>query len=600
MNEPRETLPKGLILLSQPEQLRIEPARMLEALPAAYRSLHHHVVELDMAEVAREALRTQDWSMAWRTLEERFRAEVAPLRDKYPDYQIVYFGSAPIPLAVLLGFLVETLQPVTVIPHHHTRRIWAWVSEPDKPPARLRPVTMPAERDRSPGEAIIRVSTSHLVDPQVTRSAVPGALLEVDLTLEHPSEDAFSGVEEMQAVARRFREVLDEIGDRFQGIDRVHLFASVQPGMALLLGAQISKTMHPPVQTYQYARHAQGGPYHVPAGVVNRPARPERSPLTAEQQARPQGDREHLSRDLERMYGLAERWKSSPGQGWLTALLGRKAHPDFTGSWRDLPTLYGTPLLKTKVDVDTRAVEDSFRLAPPRNLWQIDDHWLARLARRLPDDADRRRALRMLVLHELAHRGPQMLTRTSSQEIGRFPKVLEEIDFHADVWAMLHEYELTRSESPRQVEDAPRLFMDLAHVATECMWAFDDDGAPMREIQIRRLSRYLIWYWQYLLLERLASRSQASTLEDVLSILAQRPVLELAGPSILTHDGRIFFALEPGRVRSPELAVYHQGQLYRHGPRPDFSIDALLAGVRARDGEKIRDSLRGAFEQTAR
>ncbi|WNG59315.1 SAVED domain-containing protein [Archangium gephyra] len=593
-----ESLPKGLILLSQPEQLRIEPARMLQALPEPYRVLHHPMVELDMAEVAREALHTQDWSTAQRTLEERFQAEVAPLRHKHPDYQLVYFGSAPIPLAVQLGFLCETWQQVTIVPHHHTQRRWAWVTEPGRPPARLVRGALPPERDRTPGEVVIRVSTSHRVDPKETHKAVPDALYEVDLALEHPSEDAFSRVEELQEVARAFRDVLDDIGNRFQGIHRIHLFASVQPGMAFLLGAQISKTMHPPVQTYQYMRNAQGGPYHLPAVVVNTPPSSPPVPPTEEEMARATADREQLAKDLERMKGLAERSRPSAKQSWFKGLLG-KEHPDFTAQWKHLPALGATPVSKTKVDETTGSVQDTFRLAPSLNVWQIDDRWLARLAHRLPEKHDRERALRMLVLHELAHRGPQTLTRTSSQEIGRFPKVLEEIDFQADVWAMLHEYALTRTQNPEEARDAPVFFKNLVRLATECMWAFDD-GAPLREIQIRRLNRYLIWSWQYLLLERLASRGEGGTLEDALSVLFQHPILELAGPTISAHGGRVYYSLEPRYVRAPEFAAYHQGQLHRHGPRPDFSIDALLGGVRERDGEKIRDALRGAFEQTVR
>jgi len=593
-----EPLPKGLILLSQPEQLRIEPARMIEALPEPYRALHHPVVELDMAEVAREALHTQDWSTAQRTLEERFQAEVAPLRHKHPDYLLVYFGSAPIPLAVQLGFLCETWQQLTVVPHHHTQRRWAWVSEPGRPPARVVRGAMPAERERTAGEMVIRVSTSHRVDPLETRKAVPDALHEVDLALEHPSEDAFSHVEEMLEVARAFRELLDDIGNRFQGIHRIHLFASVQPGMAFLLGAQISKTMHPPVQTYQYMRNARGGPYHLPAVVVNTPPSPPPVPLTAEELERATADRARLERDLEWMKELAERSRLSAKQSWLAGLLG-KEHPDFTAHWKHLPPLRATPVSRTKVEVATRSVQDTFRLAPSSNAWQIDDQWLARLARRLPEKHERERALRMLVLHELAHRGPQTLTRTSSQEIGRFPKVLEEIDFQADVWAMLHEYALTCSQHPEEVQDAPVFFKSLVRLATECMWAFDD-GPPLREIQVRRLNRYLLWSWQYLLLERLASTGDGGTLEDALSVLSQRPILELAGPTLSTHDGRIYYSLDPRHVRAPEFAAYHQGQLHRHGPRPDFSIDALLGGVRERNAETIREALRGAFEQTVR
>lgn len=597
---PNDVTPKGLILLSQLEHFHIAPQEMVRCLPISHRSLHHPVADLDMAEVARQALQTGDWSAAQRALQDRFRSVLLPFLEKYPHYPIVYFGSSPIPLTVLLGFQISTGHPVTVVPHHHTQRTWGWGPSAPPSPARLQPLRFPADRDRTPGEAILRVSTSHLVDAQATRKVIPEPLLELDIALEHPLEDAFTREEEMQAVAQAFRKALDLIGDQFQGIHRVHLFASVQPGMALLLGAQISKTMHPPVQTYQYARHNESGIHHLPAILVNGPSRPDPIPLTQEEADQAAQARHHLKADLQRMKGLANRWKTA-SSSWLAGLLQKpKGPPDFSSHWKHLPTLYSTPLLKTEVDVETRTVEDSFRLAPPHQLWQLDDHWLTQVARRLPRSAQRQQALRLLVLHELAHRGPQMLTRNSSQQVGRFAKVLEEIDYQADVWAMLHEYELSNLQAPIKASDTPRFFMELVSTATETMWAFDDGGPALTEIQVRRLNRYLIWSWQYLLLERLAGQGPEGTLEDVLPILAQRPFLELAGPHLFTRDERTYLSLETKSMRQPELAVYHEGGLYRHGPRLDFPINDLLDGVRERDSSKIRESLRGAFEQTLR
>jgi hypothetical protein len=300
------------------------------------------------------------------------------------------------------------------------------------------------------------------------------------------------------------------------------------------------------------------------------------------------------------MRGVAQREQRNKTPNWVVGALSRpEGHPALSGRWLDLPALHGTPLPRTKADRETRVVPDSFRLSPT-NDWQIDDHWLARLAQRIPEDARRRRALRLLVLHESVHRGPQTLTRSSSQEIGRFPKIVEEIDYHADVWGMLYEYELAELGSRSEVADPQRFFMDLITVATQTMWAFDDDGSPLREIQIRRLNRYLIWYWQYLHLERGTGRGEALSLDAALAILADRPIIELAGPTVLAHDERVFFALDTARVKDPELGVYHKGRLYRHGQRPDFSITALLQGVRERDGGRILDALRAAFEQTVR
>ena len=51
---------------------------------------------------------------------------------------------------------------------------------------------------------------------------------------------------------------------------------------------------------------------------------------------------------------------------------------------------------------------------------------------------------------------------------------------------------------------------------------------------------------------------------------------------------------------TPELGVYHQGRVYRHGTRLDFAIAQLIDGVRERNGEAILGVLRAAVEQTAR
>jgi len=336
------------------------------------------------------------------------------------------------------------------------------------------------------------------------------------------------------------------------------------------------------------------------AVLVNAPSHPPPPPLTEEEAARAVRDRARLEEDLDGMRGVAQREQRSPTSSWIARVLSRpEGPPAFSGQWLDLPALHETPLPRTKADVATRIVGDSFRLSPSGE-WQIDDHWLARLARRIPDDGRRRRALRMLVLHESVHRGPQALTGTSSEGMGRFPKVLEEMDYLADVWGMLHEHALTELRSRSEVAEPRQFFMDLIRDATETMWAFNDVGPPLREIQIRRLNRYLIWYWQYLRLERGTGRGEEIALDAILAILAQRPILELAGPEVVARGERVLFALDTRRVNLPELAIYHEGRLFRHGARIGFPIDALLEGVRSRDGRRILDVLRAAFEQTVR
>ncbi|AKT40067.1 SAVED domain-containing protein [Chondromyces crocatus] len=599
MHTSEDTLPRGLILLAQPELLNINPTEMTDARPEAYRDIPYRIVELNHAESFRPPGAPRNWSAEQRALDEQFHASVKPLREKHPDYSILYFGSSSIPLTLYLGYLLETWQRTEVVPRHHDARSWGWRSSPEGRPARLLPVTLPDFKDHSPGEAIIRISTSHQVDQYITRQVVPEpVLVEVDIALEHPSEDAFTSMEEMFEVAKAFRQTLDCIGDRFPRVQRVHLFASVQTGMALLLGAQISKTMHPAVQTYQYTRSSGVEPFHAPALLINGPRSPEPIALNDEEVNLAARDRVNLAQDFDRMRGQIRREEKDQEVEWPGSVLAEPAGlAAFSGMWRKLPPLCKTPLKQTRIDVATTSVEDSFRLNPA-NEWQIDDRWLARLAQRLPEEDRRRRALRMLVLHEAVHRGQQGLTRTLSKGIGRFPKVLEEADYHADVWGMLYERSLTELVSPDEIDRPARFFQALIRIATETMWAFDDDGQPLRMIQVRRLNRYLIWYWQYLLLEAAVLRDAGLT--EVLALLAQRPIIELAGPTPLSQDERVYYPLDASRMMTPELCVYHQGRLHRHGVRIDFSLAELIEGVRERNGDAILDVLRAAAEQTAR
>ena len=518
--------------------------------------------------------------------------------ERHPDHTVLYFGSSPVPLAIHLGSLLSTWRQVCLIPHHHGRRSWGWFPHEAGHEPEVVCTGVPDYKDRSSGEALIRVSTSHPVDPLLTRRAVPSALLEIDIGLKVPQEDAFASFEEMLAVADAFRRALNLLGDNFAGISRVHLLAAVQPGIALLLGTQISSTMHLPVQTYHYTRQAD--PPHRCAVLVNAKIRAELPPLTPAQQAVAADDRKQLARDLDFMKGLSQREGAAVQAGWLDHVL---ATPDlrhlFGGSWHHLPALSRTPLARTTVDLETQEVPDSFRLHTT-NQWQLDDRWLAHLAARIPDEAQRQRALRMLLLHEGVHRGPQTVTRTTSQEVGRFPKVLEEVDYQADVWAMLYERSLSEIQSPAAVTPPLRFILETIRTATETMWAFDMDGAPLAEIQVRRLNRYLIWYWQYLLLERGSGQAAEMTLPEVVGYLAERPHLELAGPLLFTRDQRIYFSLDPNQMRTPELAVYHHGKLYRHGARLDFPFSELLAAVSERDTDRILSVLRAAVELTAR
>lgn len=235
-----------------------------------------------------------------------------------------------------------------------------------------------------------------------------------------------------------------------------------------------------------------------------------------------------------------------------------------------------------------------FRYDPERRAWEFGDGLLAAIAARMPDTEAKRQAGRLFLLHEGLHDACQRLTSSTSDGVGRFAKLLEEVDYQADVWTMLHDYAFTRARD-RSATDNPRLFfLRLIDTALQTFWAFDDEGGALREIQVRRLNRYLIWYWQQLRIEH------ADGLGDILKILAERPVLELAGPATVAREERVFYALDARRVANPELAVLANNAIARFGQSPGVRLHELIEGFRARDGERVKDVLRGVFDQLPR
>lgn len=192
-----------------------------------------------------------------------FEQTVQPLLAKHPGYRVVYFGVAPIPLTVYLGWLLRSLPAVEVrLRHHEQKRFLPWRHRSDS--ARLLPARWSHERSGQPGDVVVRLSTSYTVNHAAVRAAVPSALCDIELTLERPAPDAFCCAEELLHVAKCWHELLTQIPERFPQVQRVHLFASVQAGVALLLGTYLSRAMHPPLLTYQY----QNGTF-VPSLVVN-------------------------------------------------------------------------------------------------------------------------------------------------------------------------------------------------------------------------------------------------------------------------------------------------------------------------------------------
>jgi hypothetical protein len=124
------------------------------------------------------------------------------------------------------------------------------------------------------------------------------------------------------------------------------------------------------------------------------------------------------------------------------------------------------------------------------------------------------------------------------------------------------------------------------------MWAFDDGLDELEVMEVRRVNRYLIWYWQWLRIER------CSSLAEIVTVLARKPLIELAGPRVHTDGERVFYELrEPWRADLELAALLEHNGIARHGRGAATSVPALIEGLRKRNGEKIKLVLKSVLDQ---
>lgn len=580
----------GVLLLLQQALNPIEEAAALAALPDAARAGRRETVVLDLTEANRRAIAARDWHDAGRQLAEQFVAHVRPRLDANPGFEVAYFGAVSIPLAVQLGFLCGTWSKKTAYLHHHINKDWLW---PDPDAKAQRPEVLvsglPNDKSLAEGDIVVRVSTSHFVDPAQARDVVSRPLAEVELRLEPLGEDGLTAPVDLEAVGTEWKRVLDTLHEKFPNARTIHLFASVQVAVAFMLGARINPRIHPALQTYQYEGRQE--PKYYPALLIEDEiaARPS---FTTEEKQLAIAERAMWQEELERVQTFAATLATNRSSTWLEDVLPEAPRRAFAGTWGALPRLVDLQdLLHSRIELaEAAAGVDGFLFVSESRTWVLADDFLIPLLRRITNKDERRRAARLFLLHEGLH-AHQQLTVATSRAVGRFAKILEEIDYQADSWALLHERAYVISTDPSLANDGPTLARSLMSVAIETMLSFDAQPGPLTQMQVRRVARYLIWSWQYLETLRLQPA------DDPSPILATRPLIELAGAEIRVRDNRVWYLLDPRHLQNPEVAVYRSNRLHRFGDGPSLPIDELLDALRRCEAARFRNALRGVFDQ---
>ncbi len=571
------------VVIVHPLLAPVPDSAMAEALSPAAWTASTRILRFAEANLQLSDLPDADWPSLVGDLE-RYEPELRGLLAASGG-PIIYIGMAPIPIALELGRRLGSTRRVLAFQQRHDTKSWRWPT--DDLTVKVNVSGAPVAPVLAQGDAVVRVSCSHPVLEEDVRAVVRHPIAEITIDVEGAHEDVLQSDADVTTVAGLFGKALDAVATYVRHCETIHLFAAVPPALAIRMGAEINPTIHgTPIVTYQYG--ADRTPRYGRAVVLAERVRP---PLTAEQMQAAEVAREALRGSLSALAPLAA--LTLDPNAWPSQLIGDAA--------RHLPPCLPRlgPLGRNQAVVgasvsDEREANGEFRWEPATRRWVLDDRLLATLGQRLaPGDLEA--AGRLFFLHEAVHLAKQGITSANAEGVGRLPRVLEEVDYLADVWALVNEY--GRALHVREIDAAaaPAYFRALVHTMTATFWAFDGGAAPLRWIPVRRLNRYLIWYWIRLGLERV------DHLDDVMRLLGTKPILEIAGPRARVLDGRVVFDLDDAAFDDVELGVLDDGcRMVRVGTRAGAEVRALLAALQAGDERGFLGVLRGVFDSVAR
>lgn len=522
--------------------------------------------------------------------------EIKPFLNANPDYKVLYFGTASIPLALHLGYCFGSWKDVDVYLLHREKMIWNWQDENGVKELKLQS-NFVKEEFTGPIDVIYKIEATYFSQDADLKEVVENPSKKIDLKLDEIGKDVFGNQEQLKHFAHQFALGIDTIANYLPNTDKIHLFPTVPVGLAFLMGTKINPMVTKPIVTYQY--NTNHTPKYEQILILQESDQPE-AIITEEDEKFILEIRAELKNELENKIApfvklkIEDQKKHLDKLSWVKTVLNDGSYNEIErGYWKNIPDISQTILANSKLVDSIDLAGEGFHISE-NGEWQLTDRFIFNIKNRLNNDKSKvLKALRLFVFHEAVHIH-QKLTSYTAENVGRFPRVLEEADYIADVWAMVHEFAFSKLYYASETSDLISFFKDLIDVATKTMWAFDDLDPNVDEMQIRRVNRYLIWYWIFLQIDD----KKCKTIDDVINVFAIKPVLEIRGLDIRAQSQRTIFRLTNYKTEDLEIGYFDRNaRILRASNSGGIQLPDLIKGFKERNGEKIIKQLKAWHDQ---
>ena len=596
-------MPDRLILVRQPSHIRaVSEAEVLPALSEEFRSLPRTDIEVDMRPFHADVEGGYwDRSESY-ILQQAQQIRAAAEAESAPA--VVFAGLAEVPHLLALGAYVGDERHIQL--HDLYGDAWAWPAAEQTVTLR-EPTGVPAERVSVSGEVVVRVEVTYpVLDDDVNAVVSPDRFDDVTLGVTGPARGVVRSVQDLDAIRQQVRDALGALRTKYPRLERIHLVCAAPASVCFAVGQELQIRNGVPVVTYRY-RPGGDGPALRPAITL--------TPGEASAAARPLTDEEKAlaaevrlgtwTKALDQVVRYAVTLKRDHDDRedvpWVAPLQIRpEAAP--ADPFPALPPLWR--LVKPNSTVNPEplpGVEPPYALPKTSWAWQLTDGLL--LAQRrsalgsasgVVDEALFERLVRLFLFHESLHEH-HVLTKYTALGVGRFPNVLERLDYMADLYASLHELDYT-ARNVKTLATPDALHSELKQVLDDVLhshWAFVEADEAATRWQVRHIRRFLNWYWRWVQVVR------APSLAVALRVLAEPPAIEIAGLEQQVGGRRLYARLDrldPTTEFSLGL-VLENAHFLELPNSANVNLHELVQAFARRDHEEIKSFFQTVFEK---
>lgn len=588
-------VPKQVFIIRQYCNIRaISQEEVVEALPTDEKVLERQHFEVDSTDFS-HAVDQGDWRGQDHFLREA-AADVRSMADASAEASLHYFAMAEVPQMIAFGAHLGNER--AIMPHDHIGEAgpWNWPDTEQTIDVVVNGMEPLATTISAPGPAVVRVALSYAIQDADVRAVVgDGTVADLTITLANmnPARNSVRSLHDVNAARQAFCDVYARLLSSRPNADVIHLFVAAPPSVCFAIGQELVLRNGKPVQTYRYRANSGDQPAQQAAILLSSISTDQPPPI-------PLSDQDVVIAG----YVRQSVWKAAlvDLDEYRASLL---SESDSHGRWFDgfvyeramspaapfpaLPPL--AVVAPTKVSVDPESFAGEFGFESERRLWRLNDRLLLGIHQAAgQDDARLRQLIRLFLFHEYVHLH-HSLNKYNVDEVGKFANCLEHIDYTADTYALLHQLDLAAREDAafKDFEPARAFLADQIELAIQSFWAFDQTNG--NEWQVRRIRRYLNWYWRHVQVVN------ANTFPEMMSLFGRQPRIEIGGLYQVASGRRVFALLN--RLDADtflELAIVMEDEkLFRLTSGPNTNLHNLIDSFRSGDHDQIKQFFRAVY-----